>query len=461
MWYFKFKVNLKTHLLVIFCLFSICFLVYFPTLCPTVTWAHFAEFGPKILTQIYTEPLSFTQKHFFYLAVAKFYSSFIIRYAPFARSDPAFPINLFSALFSALTVTTTYLIIFSLSPVLKLPSHLTKPKNLAWLPAFFGSLVLAFSSTFWSQALVTQTASFNLFLFSLSLLFLLEISKKKRVKISLLVFFFLTLILLLNNIPSGSSLDFRAPREFLENWEIIISLILTNFSGIVLLLALLGLFFGFEKKLSLLPLLGICLGQMLLDSLVATSTTPPFFLPCFLVIALFSGLGLKVPLEIILAIAQSEMAVSFENRFCLLIFRLKKAGRFLRYAIFCLLGYFVLITTLVSFRKSYPSVNLKNEREAFNFGQNSLAVLPNNSLVFCETDKLFNTLEYFQKVVKPRGDLELLTFAKDTKKVVKANIQKRPVFFALAKPPIPTGETRGKWEKYTLVSKGPLYQVLP
>ena len=106
-------------------------------------------------------------------------------------------------------------------------------------------------------------------------------------------------------------------------------------------------------------------------------------------------------------------------------------------------------------------VNLKNEREAFNFGQGSLAVLPENSLVFCEDNKLFNTLEYFQKVVKPGKKFEILTFAENTKEVVEENIRKRPVFFALVKPPIPVGETIGRWEEYTLISRGPLYQVLP
>ena len=324
---------------------------------------------------------------------------------------------------------------------------------------------MALSSTFWSQGVLTQAASFNIFLFSLSLLFLLKIFKslKKKVKTSktlLLAFFALTSILLLNNIPSDFSLGFRAPRQFLGNLEIIISLILTNFSGIVLLFALFGLFFGLQK-LPLFLLLNLCLGQILFDSLISISTTPPFFLPCFLVIALFSGLGFKVVLEIVFAIAQSEMAVSFENRFFLLIFRLKRAGKFLRYVILCLIGYFILVIVLTSFRRSYPLVNLKNEREAFNFGQGSLAVLPENSLVFCEDNKLFNTLEYFQKVVKPGKKFEILTFAENTKEVVEENIRKRPVFFALVKPPIPVGETIGRWEEYTLISRGPLYQILP
>ncbi|MBA7492183.1 hypothetical protein ES702_02732 [subsurface metagenome] len=128
--YFKFKVNLKTHLLIIFLLFASCFLIYFSTLCPTVTWAHFSANSPKLLTQIYTEPLNFGQKHLLYLATAKLFSFLVSRFS-FLTPDPAFPINLLSTLFSSLTIITTYFIIFSLAPVLKLPSHLPKPLHLA------------------------------------------------------------------------------------------------------------------------------------------------------------------------------------------------------------------------------------------------------------------------------------------------------------------------------------------
>ena len=454
--------SLKSHLPIIFLLFAFCFLLYYSTLCPTVSWSHFSENGPKLLTQIYTEPLTLGQKHLPYLATAKLFSFLVSRFS-FLNINPALLINFLSALFSSLTVVTTYFVIFLLSPVLKLPSHITKPSRLIWLPAALGSFLLALSPTFWSQAVVTQTASFNLFLFSLTLLFFLKLGKssKKKTQVPLLCFLVSASLLLLNNVPLDLPSSFRTPRQFWTNLGTIVDLISTNFKGVGLILSLIGFFFGLEQKLLLLLLTVVLFGQSFSDSVFSTSTTPPFLLPSFLIIALFSGLGIKVLLEIILAISFSELAVSFENRFFLLIFRLKKAGRFLRYFVFCLLGYSVLMIFSANIKKIYPLVNLKNKKEAFDFGQNSLAVLPDNSLVFCEADKLLYTLEYFQKVVKPGKKFELRLFAKDTKEMVEENVPIRPVFFALVKSPISTGETKGVWERYALVSRGPLYQIIP
>lgn len=474
--------NLKFHLPIVFLLFIFCFLLYYSTLCPTVSWSHFSENGPRLLTQIYTEPLTLSQKHLPYLAVAKTFLFLVSTMNQIANrfmvavnrtsfwftasfqllvSDPALPINLLSVLFSSLTVVVAYFVIFLLSPVLKLPSHITKPNRLIWLPSALGSLVLALSPTFWSQAVATQTASFNLFLFSFILLSFLKLRKssKKKARKPLFCFLVSASLLLFNNMPLDLSLNFRTPKQFGTNLGTIVDLILTNFKGTGLILFFIGFFFGLEQKLLLFLFASILLGQSFLDSVFSTSTTPPFFLPSFLVIALFSGLGIKILLEIILAISFSDLAVSFENRFFLLIFRLKKAGKFLRYVVFCLLGYSVLTATLASIKGVYPLVSLKNERGALNFGQNSIAVLPENSLVFCEADKLLYTLEYFQKVVKPGKKFELLLFAKDTKEMVEENIPIRPVFFALVRSPIPVGETKGIWEGYALVSRGPLYQV--
>jgi len=459
----------EIHLLIAFLLFAVCFLLFYSTLCPTITWSHFSEVGPKLLVQIYTKPLSLSQRHFFYLATAKLFSLLTSHLPagrqgfPLPNTNPAFPLNLLSALFASLTAVITYFIILTLSPILRLPSHLTKTFNLAWLPAAFGSLILASSFTFWSQAIVTQITSFNLLLFSLTLFFLLKTGQnfKKKNKLSLLWFLVFTLILLLNNLPSKPLVKFRTPQQFWENLETILSLILLNFRSTSLMLALVGICFGLEKKIPLFLLLSILFGQTFFDSLFFTATTPPFLLPSFLVIAIFAGLGFKVLLEIILAVFLSDLAVSFENRFFLLILRLKKAGKILRYAVFCSLGYFILMILFTSLKKSYPAVNLKKEKEAFNFGQNSLAVLPENSLVFCENEKLLYTLEYFHKVVKPEKKLELVPFTKGTEEVVENSIRKRPVFFALVGTPVSPGEITGHWEEFTLILRKPLYQVLP
>lgn len=449
--------NFRAHALITFFLCLACFGVYGFTAARTVTWAHLAQSSPQLLTQIHLQPLTWNS-HLPYLATAKIFRGLT---APL-NLDPAFPFNLLSAFWASLTVGVVYLIILSLAPALKKPPHLTKPPNLIWLPSAFGSLALAFSLTFWSQALVAQTITFNFFLFSLLGLFLLKISRSAKKKSPGLIFWslFLLLILVVNNLSSIKvPIRLRTFQQILTNLETISLLIIANFKTPSLVLAVIGLAFGLEKRKPRFLLPGFLVGQVFFDSLFLTATTPAFFLPSLLIIAIFCGLGFKLLLEIVLAVSLSNLALSFENQLFLLIFKIKKAGQIFKYLSLSFLIYLVVTALLVNFQTTYPLVDLKNENRASSFGQQAIAVLPQRAIVFCEEEKFLFTLDYFSRVINPRHQLELYLFDQTTETAVKTNLNRRPIFFALVESPISPGKTTGKWEGYTLVSKGPLYQV--
>jgi hypothetical protein len=432
------KLQIKWFLWFLF--FGLSFLVYFKTLCPTVTWAHFGENGPKLLTQIYTEPLSFNQPHLPYLAVAKLFSIF--------NADPAFSINLLSSFFAALTISFLFLAINNLSPKF----------NLAFLTASAASLCFAFSPVFWSQAVITETSTFNAFLLGLSLFLITQPrSPKKNILISL---FPLGLLALNISPPLLFKPKLRSTPEVLTNLEVVINLFLENFPGNLFLLAPFGILWGLSERKKVAFFLGaLILGEVFADSFFWLPTTPSFYLPSFLAVTIFIGLGLKVFLEIVIKLLQSKLAVSFENQFFFLIFRLKEAGKILKYATFFLLAFWLINTPLSLFKTIRPKVDLSRSFETSNFGTEALTVLPQNALLVAETDRLFNTLEYFSKVVKKEKQVSVIPADKNMEKVVAENIKRRPVFFALATPPIPVGEIKGKWDGYILVSKGPLYQI--
>lgn len=441
----------KINFLVTPLLFFLCFSIYFITLSPDITWAHFSESGAKLLLQIYNRSLNFPSRHFFYLLFAKLYLFFI---RPLQTNLPfAFLFNLFSAILASLTIALFYLLLTSLFPKLKTPPHLP-PANLNYLPPLFGSLLLAFSPTFWSQALVTSTSSFYLFFFTLFLFSILKMKKGGKRRVFLLLIFS-SFVLFSSIFPGDLPKQRRSFSQFCNNFSAIISLTWRNFSPTLIILASLGLFFSLEKSLIFLTL-SISVGQIAFDSLFQTSTTPPFFLPTFAIISLWISGGVKVVLEIILALVNARLAVSFDNQFFLLIFRLKQSGEILKYLVLGIGAFLLLLPIERNLKYNYPYVNLRQEQRALNFGQKAFSVLPKNSLVFCETEKICFTLQYFQKVVYKK-EIEIQPFSDKTEAEIRKALAKRPVFFALAK--FPAGQERGYWKDFVLISKGPLYQL--
>ena len=133
-----------------FVVFIITFGVYFTTLAPTYTWAHFGFDAGDLLTAIQYWGVPHPPGFPIYIMIGKLFSLLPI-------GNLAFRLNLMSAVFGSLTCVIVY---FTLT-------KLTKSITISAISAF----VLAFSYTFWSQSLITEVYTLNSF-FTALLLFL-------------------------------------------------------------------------------------------------------------------------------------------------------------------------------------------------------------------------------------------------------------------------------------------------
>lgn len=120
--------------------------VYLKTIAPSYTWKHWGSDAGDLLGSIYTLGVPHPPGTPLYILLCQFF-----RLLPF--SDPAFRINLASTFFALL----------SLSVLFSLITLLTKNPTAASL----GLLYLAFSFAFWSQAIITEVYTLNVFLIGL------------------------------------------------------------------------------------------------------------------------------------------------------------------------------------------------------------------------------------------------------------------------------------------------------
>ncbi|MCK5607705.1 DUF2723 domain-containing protein, partial [Candidatus Pacearchaeota archaeon] len=137
------------------CLFFISLTVYLKTLCPSVYGGNSGEIISSAATLGISHPTGFP----LYMLAAKLFSVLL----PFG--DIAFRLNIFSAFFAALTIIVIYFILKILT-------------NREFI-SIGGALSLAFSSTFWSNAIVARTYSMTGFFIAL-LIYLLMIWRLKR-----------------------------------------------------------------------------------------------------------------------------------------------------------------------------------------------------------------------------------------------------------------------------------------
>ena len=140
------------------CLFLISLAVYLKTLCPSVYGGNSGELISSAATLGISHPTGFP----LYLLAGKLFAFLV----PFG--DMAFRFNIFSALFAALTVAVVYLIL--------------KELNSNTLAAFLGALTLAFSSTFWSHAVIAQTYAMTGFFIALCIYCLLLWRSRRKDK---------------------------------------------------------------------------------------------------------------------------------------------------------------------------------------------------------------------------------------------------------------------------------------
>ena len=138
--------------------FMTAFIAYLLTVCPTV---YVGDSG-EMIAAAYTMGIAHPPGYPLYCMTGK-----IMSYIP--AGTIALRVNLTAAVFSALAVSALYLFLSSFAGSLTLS-----------LAAAFAALAFGFSSTFWSQALMTKGGLYglNAFITALLLLMLLKIKKE-------------------------------------------------------------------------------------------------------------------------------------------------------------------------------------------------------------------------------------------------------------------------------------------
>ncbi len=128
---------------------SISFVVYYLTLAPTITWAHDGADGGDLITAAYTLGIPHPPGYPTYVLLGKLFTFLPV-------SDVAYRVNLMSAFCAAATVALTYLTLMLVLP----PNISTVVKTFV---AATAALLLAFSHTFWSQAIIAEVYALNAF----------------------------------------------------------------------------------------------------------------------------------------------------------------------------------------------------------------------------------------------------------------------------------------------------------
>jgi hypothetical protein len=136
--------------------FAACMGCYLLCLAPTITWKHDGVDSGDLITAAYTLGVPHPPGYPLFTLLARL---FIL----LPLGDPAYRVNLMSAVFAALTATIAYFIVLLLSP------RRTRAPG-TFLIASVPALMLALSRTFWSQAVFAEVYSLNALLIAAAIL---------------------------------------------------------------------------------------------------------------------------------------------------------------------------------------------------------------------------------------------------------------------------------------------------
>lgn len=128
-------------------LFIVCLALYYMTLAPSITWEHDGVDSGDLITAAYTLGIAHPPGYPLYVLLGKFFTFLPV-------GEVAYRVNLMSALFAAISVTLVYLTILLLQPE-------TGRIINSMIIAAASALLLAFSHTFWSQAIIAEVYSLN------------------------------------------------------------------------------------------------------------------------------------------------------------------------------------------------------------------------------------------------------------------------------------------------------------
>ena len=131
-------------------------LVYLRTMAPTITWRHYGADGGDLIAAVATQGVPHPTGYPTYTLLGQ-----LFLLLPWG--DPAYRLNLMSAVFAALAVGLLYLILLSTFRLFRHQRLELRDR----LVAAAAALAFALSPLFWSQALITEVYTLNAFFIAL------------------------------------------------------------------------------------------------------------------------------------------------------------------------------------------------------------------------------------------------------------------------------------------------------
>ncbi len=409
----------------------ICFFIYLVTLMPGVSSDDSGELNAAVCTLGIAHPPGYPT----FILLGRLFHALPI-------SNPAYRLNLLSALFGALTAGLVYLIV----------EHLTRKR----IPGYFSAILIATAPTFWSVSIVTEVYTLNSFFLCLLIYLELMFLKKRNVSyiyglfltaglaltnhISIIIFYpALTLLFLLGRARAGKdirtkdivicvllffagllpylylplrssvdpALDWGNPetiRQFLfmvtgeqyQQYLIKPSMMIASDAFIYLLMqfnfllwfALVGGYYLWKRKRRFfISMILILLANFLFNIRYDISDVIIYFIPSYIVFAILIGLGLDQSLDYILRSLNIRKIEIFKTVLFLVIFLILVAG--------------ISYPTLM---KPYFSKNRLIPEQAKNLS----IMFEENSIVFTESENVYFPLLYMKYCEHYRKDLVLI-----------------------------------------------------
>ncbi len=497
----------------------VAFLGYWSTLAPGIVWDP-ASVGNLLASLVQPRFFSFSFSPLYFLL-----GSLWSRLGPL--SSLAFRANLVSALFASLGVSLIYLVIWEATRDTK--------------PAFLGGLCLAFFPQFWYFALFANFYTLAFFLFWLALFSLFYFKERPRCALFWSVFFsalsflcfpaavflifplgiaawqgrgqlrfwdivgagLVFVVVIAAGISAAAALGLPvrgfvfslSPLKpvFLSSWQNALSFaggLLFGHWWVLLPLAGLGFIFGGGQRPALVRSL---LGLFAIVAIYPLPEMSGAYLPVFSVIILWASLGFKIIWDLAWALSDTEIGAAFKTRVFVLVFRLKKEGRALRFLVVGALSFLAAVMIAWDFPARLSSLSRAADTAAILYGEQAWEALPPGAIVLAEKEEYLSVLRYFEAIGKTRGVLATHpSLGFDQKEVARIcqfypevivpeslslvetdfsalaalrdfaarNAHDRAVFFTLSYPATGVGGRVGEWEGLSLIAEEPLYRIL-
>lgn len=275
----------------------------------------------------------------------------------------------------------------------------------------------------------------------------------------------------------------------------LVSLTKTIFPGfywVVIPLAVLGFLFGEEDLGGVSKFLIVFLITPILYSFSASAGA---YLLLVSLIIFWAALGFGVLWDLVCKFSDTEIGTAIENRFFVLVFRLKKEAQAFKAMSLVLLGGLAFLLCFYSFPKRWRELSRANERGAEDYVQLVEGRMEWPSLVFSpEGSRYLSALRYLEGisaekslvVTYPFAGLDSnevsrlrahhpelrvpdsLGFAQTStaasswlRKLIAWNKDAFDIFLTLDKPTTGVGRRVGEWEGFSIVTYEPFYKLEP